>query len=60
MFGNVFEKVKRADIEAQEALKKFEHDKSPKHKSEMNRMAAELVLRLRMEEDYLKQKAAIR
>ena len=59
VFGNVFEKVKQADMEAQEALKKFEQDQSPFLRMEMNRTSAELVLRLRMEEDYWKQKAAI-
>ena len=60
MFGDVFEKVKQADLEAQEALKKFELDQSPISRMEMNRTATELVLRLRMEEDYWKQKAAVK
>ncbi|XP_042029932.1 uncharacterized protein LOC121776834 [Salvia splendens] len=60
VFGNIFERVKKADMEAQEALKRFEQDQSPCNRTEMNRTAAELVLRLKMEEDYWKQKAAIR
>ncbi|XP_042044339.1 uncharacterized protein LOC121790125 [Salvia splendens] len=53
-------RVKQADLEAQVALKNYEQDQSPHLRSEMNRTAAELVLRLGMEEDFWKQKAAIR
>lgn len=60
VFGNVFEMVKKADCEAQEALKRFEQEQTPFHRAEMNRTATELVLRLRMEEDFWKQKTVVR
>ncbi|XP_042033147.1 uncharacterized protein LOC121779791 isoform X2 [Salvia splendens] len=60
VFGNIFEKLKLAEEEAQEALNRFEQNKTPENRAEMNRTVAELILRVKMEEDYWKQKAAIR
>ena len=60
VFGNIFERVKQADLEAQKAHKNYELNQSPVFRSEMNRTAAELVLKLKMEEDLWKQKAAVR
>ena len=44
VFGNVFEKVKQADLAAQEAHKNYENDQSPSSRMEINRTATELVL----------------
>lgn len=44
VFGNIFEMIKQADLEAQEALAKFEQDRTLEFRSEMNRTAAQLVL----------------
>lgn len=60
VFGNIFEKIKQAQVDAQEAIMNFERSQSPFDRAEMNRKAAELILRLKMEDDYWKQKAAIR
>lgn len=60
VFGNIFEKLKQVDREAQEALKIYDESRSPEARAKMNKKAAELVLRLKMEEDYWKQKATVR
>ncbi|XP_047948858.1 uncharacterized protein LOC125194655 [Salvia hispanica] len=46
IFGNIFEKVKQAEEEAQEALKRFELLRTPACRVEMNRTATELTLKL--------------
>ena len=60
VFGNIFVKLKQAEEDAQDALKLFEQNPSPASRAEMNKTAAEFVLKLKMEEDYWKQKAAIK
>ena len=60
VFGNIFEKLKQAEIEAQEAVKCFELFPSPTNRTEMNRTAAELRLKVKMEEDYWRQKSVVR
>ena len=60
VFRNIFERIKKAESEAQEAVENFERDPSPALRTEMNRSAAEYLLRLKIEEDFWKQKAAIK
>ncbi|XP_042056297.1 uncharacterized protein LOC121800870 [Salvia splendens] len=60
VFGNIFEKLKQAEEDAQEAAMRYERNQTPTTRAEMNKKAAEFALRLKMEDDYWKQKAAIR
>ncbi|XP_042016190.1 uncharacterized protein LOC121764200 [Salvia splendens] len=60
IFGNVFEGLKKAEVEAKEAMERYEHDSSLDLRSEMNRSTANFILKLKMEEDYWRQKAALK
>ncbi|XP_042056299.1 uncharacterized protein LOC121800873 [Salvia splendens] len=52
VFGNIFEKLRKAEAEAREAQEKYEQEPSPDLRSDMNRTTAEYLLRLKMEEDF--------
>ncbi|XP_042056291.1 uncharacterized protein LOC121800866 [Salvia splendens] len=60
VFGNIFEGLKKAEAEAKEAAESFVHNQSPVLRSEMNRAMVTFILRLKMEEDFWRQKAAIK
>ncbi|XP_042056303.1 uncharacterized protein LOC121800878 [Salvia splendens] len=60
VFGNIFERLKKAELEAKEALERYEQNPLPELRSEMNKSAAEFLLRLKMEEDFWHQKAALK
>ncbi|XP_042056286.1 uncharacterized protein LOC121800861 [Salvia splendens] len=60
VFGNVFEGLKKAEVEAKEAMERYEQDPSPDLRSELNRSTANFILKLKMEEDYWRQKAALK
>ncbi|XP_042005812.1 uncharacterized protein LOC121754538 [Salvia splendens] len=60
VFGNIFEKIKQAEEEAKEVAMIFEGNQTPANRADMNKKAAEYALRIKMEDDYWKQKAAIR
>ncbi|XP_042065472.1 uncharacterized protein LOC121808984 [Salvia splendens] len=46
IFGDIFERLKKAETEAKEALETYEKEPSPSLRSEMNRTTAEYLLRL--------------
>ncbi|XP_041995737.1 uncharacterized protein LOC121745859 [Salvia splendens] len=60
VFGNIFVKIKQAEVEAKEAAMIFERNQTPANRAEMNKKAAEYALRIKMEDDFWKQKATIR
>ncbi|XP_042026496.1 uncharacterized protein LOC121773661 [Salvia splendens] len=60
VFGNIFEKVREAGDRASLAQAEFERDPSPANRSIHNQRGAEYLLTLKMEEDFWKQKAAVR
>ncbi|XP_047961409.1 uncharacterized protein LOC125206162 [Salvia hispanica] len=60
VFGNIFERVKMAEIGAKEALEKYELNASLPLRAEMNRLTAEYLLKMKMEEDFWRQKAALK
>lgn len=60
VFDNIFDGLRKAETEAKEAQKSFEQDPSPALRSEMNRSMAEFLLKLKMEEDFWHQKAALK
>ncbi|XP_042006110.1 uncharacterized protein LOC121754885 [Salvia splendens] len=60
VFGNIFERLREAEGAVTLAQAAFDGDPTPTHRAELNRCIAEYVLRTRMEEDFWKQKAAIR
>lgn len=60
VFGNIFERLKKAEQEAKEALERYEQNPTPEFRSEMNKSAAEYILRLKMEDDYWRQKVTLK
>ncbi|XP_047943058.1 uncharacterized protein LOC125189874 [Salvia hispanica] len=60
IFGNISERLKKAEVEAKEALGKYEENPSPELRADMNRATTEFLLRLKMEEDFWRQKAALK
>lgn len=60
VFGNIFERLKLVELEAKGAAEKYEQDPTPALRSEMNRTTTKFLLRLKMEEDFWRQKAALK
>ncbi|XP_042016276.1 uncharacterized protein LOC121764297 [Salvia splendens] len=60
VFGNIFDKLREADEAVAAAQAAYDGDPSGAHRSELSRCTALYVLCTRMEEDFWKQKAAIR
>ncbi|KAL1551887.1 hypothetical protein AAHA92_19675 [Salvia divinorum] len=60
VFGNIFEKLREAEEAVTRAQAAYDGDPTATHRVELSRRTAEYVLRTRMEEDFWKQKAAIR
>ncbi|KAL1551886.1 hypothetical protein AAHA92_19674 [Salvia divinorum] len=60
VFGNIFEKLREAEEAVTRAQAAYDGDPTATHRAELSRCTAEYVLRTRMEEDFWKQKAAIR
>ncbi|XP_042016191.1 uncharacterized protein LOC121764202 [Salvia splendens] len=60
VFGNIFERLGKAEAEAKEASEKFEQNPTPALRVEMNKAIAKFLARLKMEEDFWRQKAAIK
>ncbi|XP_042038361.1 uncharacterized protein LOC121784262 [Salvia splendens] len=60
VFGNIFESLREAEEAVTLAQAAYDGDPTPTHRAELNRCTAEYVVRTRMEEDFWKQKAAIR
>ncbi|KAL1569941.1 hypothetical protein AAHA92_01354 [Salvia divinorum] len=60
VFGNIFEKLREAEEAVTIAQAAYDGDPTATHRAELSRCTAEYVLRTRMEEDFWKQKAAIR
>lgn len=60
VFGNIFERLRRAEAEAQEALMNYELNPCSIMRVESNKAAAEFLLRLKMEEDFWRQKATLK
>lgn len=60
VFGNVFDKLRLAQEAIASAEAAFDGDPSPDNRMELNRCHAEYQLRLKMEEDFWRQKSAVR
>ncbi|XP_042065479.1 uncharacterized protein LOC121808993 [Salvia splendens] len=60
VFGNIFEKLRKAEEEAKETSERYEQNPSPALRTEMNKSIVEFLVRLKMEEDFWRQKAAIK
>ncbi|XP_047942726.1 uncharacterized protein LOC125189497 [Salvia hispanica] len=58
--GDTFERLKKAEQEAKEALERYEQNPTPEFRSEINKSAAEYILRLKMEDDYWRQKVTLK
>ncbi|XP_047965106.1 uncharacterized protein LOC125209548 [Salvia hispanica] len=52
VFGNIFEKLKKAELEAKEAMERYEQNPTLLLRSESNRSAAEFLVALKMEEEF--------
>ncbi|CAA0808629.1 Unknown protein, partial [Striga hermonthica] len=59
-FGDISQRLTAAQTAYAEAERTYDLDSSPENRSEMRRCHAEYQLRLLMEEDFWKQKAAVR
>ncbi|KAL1533958.1 hypothetical protein AAHA92_33765 [Salvia divinorum] len=57
---DIFEKLREAEEAVTRAQAAYDGDPTATHRAELSRCTAEYVLRTRMEEDFWKQKAAIR
>ncbi|XP_042006112.1 uncharacterized protein LOC121754887 [Salvia splendens] len=60
VFGNIFERLREAEEAVTVAQAAYDGDPTGAHRSELSRCTAFYVLCTRMEEDFWKQKAAIR
>ena len=60
VFGNIFERIERAERLAQETILLYEQVPSQERRMEMNKAAAEYLLIIKMEEDYWRQKATVK
>ncbi|XP_042009207.1 uncharacterized protein LOC121757788 [Salvia splendens] len=60
VFGNLFANLRKAEEEAVKAQELFDTTPSPANRLKMNRATAEYILQVRMEEDFWKQKSAIK
>ncbi|XP_042056302.1 uncharacterized protein LOC121800876 [Salvia splendens] len=58
VFGNIFERLKK--VKWKEASERYEQNPSPDMQGEMNRATVKFLLRLKMEEDFWGQKAALK
>ncbi|KAH6767718.1 hypothetical protein C2S52_018701 [Perilla frutescens var. hirtella] len=57
---DIFARVRQADADVAVAQASYDSSPTPDARAELSRCVAEYVLRTRMEEDFLKQKAAVR
>lgn len=60
VFGNIFVRLKMAELEAVNAQNSFEADASAENRENFNKKTTEYLLWLRMEEDFWRQKAEAR
>ncbi|XP_042009091.1 uncharacterized protein LOC121757642 [Salvia splendens] len=60
VFGNIHSNLKTCEENIAEAQAEFEGDPSARNRTEVNKQIAEYILLLKMEEDFLRQKAALR
>ncbi|XP_042035115.1 uncharacterized protein LOC121781443 [Salvia splendens] len=60
VFGNIHSNLKGMEERIAQAQADFEADPTPHNRSEINNSIAEYILLLRMEEDFWRQKAALR
>ncbi|XP_031132021.1 uncharacterized protein LOC116033418 [Ipomoea triloba] len=60
VFGNVFDKVRSAEVATAEAESRFDIDATPENREHMARQQANLLLALRQEEIFWKQKARVK
>ncbi|XP_042065461.1 uncharacterized protein LOC121808972 [Salvia splendens] len=60
VFGSILHKLKDAEKAVLEAQTLFDSDPTPVHRADFSRVSAELIVTTKMEEDYWRQKAAVR
>ncbi|XP_042032314.1 uncharacterized protein LOC121779027 [Salvia splendens] len=60
VFGNLFANLRKAKEDAVKAQELFDTTPSPANRMNMNRATAEYILQVRMDEDFWKQKSAIK
>ncbi|XP_042016353.1 uncharacterized protein LOC121764387 [Salvia splendens] len=60
VFGNIIQNLKDAEQAVLEAQILYDTDPTPAHRAEFSRVSAELIITAKMEEEFWRQKAAIR
>ncbi|XP_042067142.1 uncharacterized protein LOC121810441 [Salvia splendens] len=60
MFGNILQNLKDAEQAVLEAQAIYDSDPTPAHRADFSRVSAELIITAKMEEEFWRQKAAIK